>query len=177
MGRIIKGIITLVTIIGAAGAANAMELHSNVIKDGKLALAQACARQGGQDISPDLQIKDIPPEAQYLAIIMDDPDAMPVAGKIWVHWNVLNIPATVSSIQAGAHVTGDTLANSGGNQRYGGMCPPDREHTYRIAVFALKGPVIDTHNARELTIEEMEQRYRDRILDKAIVLGKFSPHS
>ncbi len=44
----------------------------------------------GNDISPALIIAKVPPSAQSLALIMDDPDA-PMGD--WVHWVVWNIPA------------------------------------------------------------------------------------
>jgi hypothetical protein len=43
--------------------------------------------------SPPLTISGIPTEAESLALIMDDPDAMGAVGKIWVHWVVWNIGA------------------------------------------------------------------------------------
>ena len=43
----------------------------------------------GENVSPPLSWKSIPPEAQTLAIIMDDPDA---PNGTWVHWVIFNIP-------------------------------------------------------------------------------------
>ena len=50
----------------------------------------------------------IPEGTKSLSIIMDDPDAVPVGGKIFVHWNVFNIPVngTTYSLDLGAKPIG-----------------------------------------------------------------------
>ena len=40
---------------------------------------------------PPLAIFGIPDEAESLALIMDDPDAMGAVGKVWVLWVVWNL--------------------------------------------------------------------------------------
>ena len=43
----------------------------------------------GRDVNPELNIEGIPPEAESLALIVDDPDA---AIGVWVHWIVFDMP-------------------------------------------------------------------------------------
>lgn len=43
------------------------------------------------DVNPPLEIEGVPPETSSLALVMDDPDAVEPAGKIWDHWVVWNI--------------------------------------------------------------------------------------
>ena len=63
----------------------------------------------GRDTSPPLSWSEVGTGTKSLALIVDDPDAPdPAAPKTtWVHWVVCNIPATASSLVAGA--TGDSL--------------------------------------------------------------------
>ena len=74
-----------------------MKLSSTAISGGKIDQLHACSKNGGKNKSIPIDVKDIPVGTSHLAIIMDDPDARPVAGKIWVHWNVFNIAANSDS--------------------------------------------------------------------------------
>ena len=56
----------------------------------------------GQDISPELQISDIPPGTKTMALIMDDPDA---PTGTFVHWIIWNLPASMTLIQKGQELT------------------------------------------------------------------------
>jgi Raf kinase inhibitor-like YbhB/YbcL family protein len=49
----------------------------------------------GRDISPPLIIENILPEAETLAVIVDDPDA---PSGTFTHWLIWNIPADISQI-------------------------------------------------------------------------------
>jgi len=42
------------------------------------------------NVNPTLKIR-IPPEARSVVLIMDDPDAQAVVGRVWVHWIMYNI--------------------------------------------------------------------------------------
>lgn len=102
----------------------------------------------GDDASPPLSFGDIPPEAESLALIVDDPDA---PGGTFTHWLVWNIDADETTIPAGVEpgetvdVLGDTRqgTNDFGSIGYRGPCPPvdDGAHTYRFRGYALESPV------------------------------------
>jgi hypothetical protein len=151
-----------------------MELSSSSIVDGRIAKEHACRAKGGSDQSPQLGIREIPHEGLYLAIVADDPDAVKPAGKVWVHWNVFNVPAAGRhmEIAAGQPLTGDVGRTSGGGRGYEGMCPPDGVHTYRFAVFAFQDKVkIDTN--AEWTIDAFEAAYGPQVVAKALITGQF----
>ncbi len=42
------------------------------------------------NVNPTLKIR-MPPEARSIVLIMDDPDALEVVGRVWVHWVMWNI--------------------------------------------------------------------------------------
>jgi Raf kinase inhibitor-like YbhB/YbcL family protein len=94
--------------------------------------------RGAADVNPPLEVDGVPDEAESLALIVDDPDAVEPAGTIWDHWVVWNVPPEIGTIPEGwdgADATEGT--NDFGETGYGGPSPPDREHSYRFAVFAL----------------------------------------
>ncbi|MBN9367635.1 MAG: YbhB/YbcL family Raf kinase inhibitor-like protein [Comamonadaceae bacterium] len=168
-----------ITLLGAGiacaqSAPGAFSISSESIVDGKIAKAHACARQGGENKSPHIGISNTPEGAKYLAVIIDDPDAVPVAGKVWVHWNVFNVPAATTAIAAGTPPDGE-VKNSSRSAGYEGMCPPNGVHTYRIAVFAMKDR-IDAggfFGISPITMEKFEEKFKDVIADKALLAGQF----
>ncbi|GAB3250772.1 YbhB/YbcL family Raf kinase inhibitor-like protein [Kineosporia babensis] len=122
---------------------------SIAVEDGKpLPLAQmsgAFGVPGGQDISPDLTWSGAPEGTKSYAVTMYDPDAPTMSG-FW-HWAVANIPASVTTLPAGA---GDStgsglpagafqLTNDAQAAQFAGAAPPagHGEHRYFITVHAL----------------------------------------
>jgi len=91
----------------------------------------------GENTSPPLEIIGVPAEAKSLVLIMDDPDAVKPAGKVWDHWIVFNIPPSTSIIKEGEEPPGVPGLGTGGNKGYSGPCPPDGEHRYFFKVYAL----------------------------------------
>ncbi len=90
-------------------------------------------------MSWEIDIRDVPAGAVSLVVIMDDPDAQPVAGRTWVHWNVSNLPADTKSLPSKKKGKGiGKLGNNSSRSRgYQGMCPPNGEHKYVLVVYAL----------------------------------------
>ena len=97
----------------------------------------------GADRSPPLAWTDVSAGTKSFAVIVDDPDAPDPAKpqQTWVHWVLVGIPASVTSLPAGsgaqlpagaAHGTNDF-----GKQAWGGPCPPTGRHRYFFKVYAL----------------------------------------
>ena len=147
------------------------------IEGGKFAVVHACSKHGGKDLSPEITVTGISSEAKFLTVIVDDPDAKPVAGKTWVHWNIFNVPVTGSSMtfEEGSKPKGKVGKNSSGKSKYSGMCPPNGKHTYRFAVFTQSDEVKvkSGFSAKPLTIEDFEKKNKGSILSKAVVTGDF----
>jgi Raf kinase inhibitor-like YbhB/YbcL family protein len=91
-----------------------------------------------ENVNPPLEIDDVPEGTQSLALILDDPDAVEPAGKVWDHWVVWNIDPTTTTIPENWNATEAAQGrNDYGEHGYGGPNPPDREHTYRFRLFAI----------------------------------------
>lgn len=123
------------------------ELTSQTIATGEtLAVAQRSGilGAGGQDTSPDLAWSGFPATTAGFMVTMYDPDA-PTPSGFW-HWTVINLPADITSLPAGAG-DGDAtmpagavhLANDASMHRYLGAAPPpgDAPHHYYVVVSAL----------------------------------------
>ncbi len=88
----------------------------------------------GEDISPPLEISDVPRGSKSLVLIVEDPDA---PGGTFDHWLVWNISPS-AFIEEGAFLKGAVEGvNSFGKKSYGGPCPPSGLHHYRFKVYAL----------------------------------------
>ena len=135
----------------------------------------ACKKHGGKDLSWEIDIRDVPAGTVSLVLIMDDPDAQPVAGKTWVHWNVSNIPAdtaTASLEKRGQKIGVGKLGNNSSRKKgYQGMCPPNGEHKYILAVYAID--IEFEKRLDKVTREKFEKKYQDNIIGKAEISGRW----
>ena len=105
----------------------------------------------GENISPQLSWKGAPAGTKSFGITVYDPDAP--TGSGWWHWMVYNLPATTTSLAAGAGNSAKKLLPTGSTQGptdfgtagWGGPCPPvgDKPHHYVFTVYALKTDKLD----------------------------------
>jgi len=104
----------------------------------------------GKNSSPALFWSAPPAGTQSFAIMVHDPDA-PTGSGFW-HWVVYNIPATETTVPAGAGDTSKKYLPAGviqgrtdfGTSGYGGPCPPPgKPHHYHFRIFALKVAKLD----------------------------------
>lgn len=125
------------------------------------------------NINPPLNIKQIPQNTKSLVLIMDDPDAMNVVGKIWVHWILWNIESTTKEIKENSIPTGAIEGKTDfGEIGYGGPAPPDKEHKYIFKLYALDNKLNLNVGASK---GQVEASMKNHIIAEAQLIGKFSP--
>ena len=126
---------------------------------------------GMPTLSFPLNIEDAPKGTKSYAIIFDDPDSVPVCGYVWIHWLVANL--TRDELLENDSQTSYTFVqgkNSWNDNCYGGPCPPDKPHNYRIRVFALN----EILNLRgDFTLAQLEREMQGKILETSELRGTY----
>lgn len=115
----------------------AMNLSSSKFENGGL-IPQTYTCDG-KNIMPPLSISNVPSNAKSLVLIMDDHDVPKTvrADGIWDHLVVFNISTSTREIKEGEKISGTYGKNTSGTNKYGGPCPPDREHAYTFYLYAI----------------------------------------
>jgi Raf kinase inhibitor-like YbhB/YbcL family protein len=136
---------------GESGSASHFVLSSpDLPEHGMIRREQVKEGCGGENVSPALEWHNPPAGTQSFALLMHDPDA-PGAEGFW-HWIVYDIPASVSSLPAGAGNVHKKLMPPGAVQGrsdfgalgYGGPCPPPGSpHRYVFRLYALPVPTLN----------------------------------
>ncbi len=153
------------------------------VEGSKIPVEYACEDKGGMNRSVPLAWSEVPANTSKYTVIMDDEVSPCETGdNACKHWNVYNIPNTITSFTTGQKVTDingvvegkvQTGATSFANA-YNGMCPPSK-HTYKITAYALKDtmPIVDA--SASLTRSQFKSQYSSHILGEATLSGTFDP--
>jgi len=165
-------LLMLILILGCSvpniSSEEKMKITSPVFQEGKTIPSKYTC--DGLNISPPLEITDVPKEAKSLVLIMDDPDAIKPANKIWDHWIVFNMPTTTKKIEEGKEPQGIHGKGTSNNLKYQGPCPPDAEHRYFFKLYAL-----DTNLSLQegATKKQVEESMKGHILAQATLIGTY----
>lgn len=158
-----------------AHAEEAFTLSSPAFVDGgEIPKVYTCE---GEDASPPLSWRGVPPRTQSLALVVDDPDAPdPAAPRMtWVHWLVYDIPPFATGLNAGL---GDKLpggmrlgTNDFERTRWGGPCPPVGRHRYHFKLYALARKFDTLLKAPDKAT--LEAAIHDHVLGQATLIGTY----
>lgn len=124
----------------------------------------------GVNISPPLSWTEVPDGTKSFVLIHDDPDAIPVAGYVWDHWILINIPQETKAIPENSKA-GVEMRNSFQKTSYGGPCPPNGEHRYYFKLYALD--IVLNIPGKSLK-KNIEKAMEGHILAKAELIGKYN---
>lgn len=133
----------------------------------------------GSNTSPALEWSNPPRGTKSFVIIVDDPDAIPVAGHVITHFAVININPKLQGLRENQDFfeisPATALQNSHGSVGWTGPCPPinDQAHSYYFTIYAMNIDIIPLTVKTRLTVEIFEKYFASFILDKAYFIGKY----
>lgn len=134
----------------------------------------------GDNISPQLSWSGAPEGTKAFAVFCYDPDA-PTGSGFW-HWQLINIPADITSLDTNAGSSDSNNLPAGSYQKrndygtigFGGACPPEGHiaHRYQFTVYALSdmldipdeassavaGFMVNAHALASVTLEALYKR-------------------
>lgn len=143
-----------------------MKLRSTSFEhEGMIPVIYSCK---GENLSPQLNWDEVPPNVKSFCLVMDDPDA---PSGTWVHWILTNIGFMTRTIEENSNPPESTIGiNSWKKNTYGGPCPPSGTHRYFFRIYALD-KMLDKKNYSK---PELEKAIKNHVVDDAILMGKFT---
>jgi Raf kinase inhibitor-like YbhB/YbcL family protein len=120
----------------------------------------------GENISPPLEIIDVPEHAQSLVLFLDDPDAPAGIFTHWVMWNI--DPGRKKIIEGEVPNEASEGKNNAGEISYFGPCPPQGTHRYVFRIYTL-----DTEIALKAgsSVNDLRKSMRGHIIDSAELIS------
>jgi Raf kinase inhibitor-like YbhB/YbcL family protein len=159
----------VLTVLVAGGNASAkLTIKSPAFPSGgSIPAKYTCDAQNPPN--PPLAFSGVPKKAKSLVLIVEDPDVpknlMPTG--LFDHWIVVDLAPDTKGIAEGQGAQG---VNGAGKAGYIGPCPPDREHRYFFALYALDTKVGD---AKVTSRADFEASMKDHIIEKAEYMGRY----
>lgn len=137
---------------------------------------------GVPNYSLPFQVEGAPEGTVSLALVLEDKDACPVTGFVWIHWLAANITRFEikenESCSAKDFIQGcnSFVSIQGGEQSrelssfYSGMTPPDKDHVYELHIFALDC-MLELENG--FWLNELYQKMEGHILTTDVCKGVY----
>ena len=128
--------------------------------------------------SPQLSWSGFPEDTRSFTVTCFDPDA-PTPSGFW-HWVLVDLPADVTSLDAGAGADGTTLPgkafmcrNDGGGKAFMGAAPPqgDQVHRYYFVVHAVKEDALGVDSDVSPAVVSFNLAFKT--LGRAIIHGTY----
>lgn len=134
----------------------------------------------GENISPPLELHDVPMGTKSLVLLVDDPDIPDVFKQQrgiddFDHWALVNIPPDTKEIPEGVAPAGALVGvNSAGSSSYTGPCPPTEyeptEHRYIFKLYALDSELDVPPGVAQ---DEIKEEMTGRITEQAELIGLY----
>ena len=152
-----------------------LQLTSSAFSHGE-EIPRKCGYKNGNE-APPLAINGIPEGTKSLTLIMDDPDAMEPAGKVWGHWVLWNIDHDTTDLGYFVSTARDMQMDfegmtDFGEVGYGGPAPPDKRHTYVFKLYALDSE-LDLPD--KSTKADVEKAMEGHIIEQTQLTGTYAP--
>jgi Raf kinase inhibitor-like YbhB/YbcL family protein len=178
--RYFKPVFILLALFSFAALCHAewkFAVTSASFDDNSLIPAKYVMTSGNAGVSPQLSWTNAPAGAKSFVVACID--IHPITSN-WVHWMVINIPASVNSLPEKASLRqmpegAVELKNTYGAFGYGGPNPPKGSgiHDYVFTVYALSVAEIETDKSF-LTRKELLELIRGKIVAQATIIGRYS---
>lgn len=147
-----------------------MKLSSPAFQEGGIIPSRYTCE--GANVNPPLEFSDVPANTKSLALIVDDPD-VPVQirpDRMWNHWVVYNMEPGTKRIFEATNPPGLCGKTTFGQHKYGGPCPPDREHRYFFKLYALDTML---ELAQDAGKKELEKAMHGHIISETQLMGRY----
>lgn len=169
---------TQATVTLTASTTNLTITSTSYADGGSIPLKNAGPAVGGGNLSPQLNISNVPTATGKFAIVEDDETPPCQTGLTACrHWGVFDIPKTKTAIAEGENLLlqpGVTYgSNYTGAKGYTG--PANTGHTYKLTVYAvsLDAPIVTTSDVPGYNRAQFEQTFKAFILGKATLTGVY----
>lgn len=127
--------------------------------------------------NPELEVENVPEEAESLVLVLDDPDARPVVGFTFDHWLVWDIDPDVGTIPRDWEPSEDGATvgyNDFVEADFSGPSPPDEAHRYRFKLLALDSELGVGPEARKAVVQ-MTADMEVEVLASTQLVGQYAP--
>lgn len=121
-----------------------------------------------ENVSPPLTWTGVPYNAQSLAVMLDDPDAVVTT---FTHWILFDIPATTNGLPENVKGIGKGGLNSAKRITYVGPCHPTGSHRFVFQLFALNVPTLGLNEGASKT--EIDKALNAHLIAKQVITTRY----